>query len=146
MLTDTSRGVFAGTTGIVDFLNPANHPPLPLVEMPDTLNPFRAQGVRIFAKLLSMSPLTNVKSIPAFNMLARAKESGKLEGVDHIVESSSGNTVLSLGLAGKAFGIPRTSAYVSRDVTMEKLDLLRFLDIGVRVFDDPICPDPNDPQ
>jgi len=66
--------------------------------------------------------------------------------VERIVESSSGNTVLSLGLVGRAFGVSRTSAYVSRDVTPDKLDLLRFLDIGVRVFDDPICPDPNDPK
>lgn len=146
MLTSANRGVFAGEISVIDFLNPAKHPPLPLVEIPNSLNPFRSDGVRIFAKLLSMSPLTNVKSIPAHNMLALARERGELEGVGHIVESSSGNTVLSLGLVGKAFGIPRTSAYVSRDVTPEKLDLLRFLDIGVRVFDDPICPDPNDPQ
>jgi len=64
---------------VMDFLNPASHPPLPLVEIPNALNPFRTDGVRIFAKLLSMSPLTNVKSVPAYNMLKLARERGELE-------------------------------------------------------------------
>jgi cysteine synthase len=118
-------GVFAGTTAIRDFLNPENHPPLPLVELPDRLNPFRGEGVRIFAKLIYLLPLLSVKSLPALNLMLDAEAAGRLEGVHTLVENSSGNTAFSLSVIAEIFGIHRMVAMVPWDIAPGKLDLLR---------------------
>ena len=55
--------VFKGPDAVRNFLDPGKHPYLPLVEVPQTLNPFAADRVRIFAKLMSHSPLANVKAV-----------------------------------------------------------------------------------
>ncbi|MGH9857692.1 MAG: hypothetical protein ACRD4B_07610 [Acidobacteriota bacterium] len=47
------HGVFVGTDAVHDFLNPENHPFLPLVELPDSLNPFLDDKVRIMAKMMT---------------------------------------------------------------------------------------------
>lgn len=59
-----NMNVFRGPTSVADFLDPDKNPPLPLVEIPDRLNPFRQDGVRIYAKLLTHLPAQNVKALP----------------------------------------------------------------------------------
>ena len=56
--------VFQGADALSQYFDPDRHPPLPLVELPEALNPFRSDGVRIFAKLLTALPAQNVKSLP----------------------------------------------------------------------------------
>lgn len=56
--------VYDGPDSIKNYFDPDFHPPLPLVEIPDCLNPFRGDGVRIYAKMMSMHPATNIKVIP----------------------------------------------------------------------------------
>ncbi|MCP4767856.1 MAG: hypothetical protein GY916_01185 [Gammaproteobacteria bacterium] len=92
---NNKMNVFDGPDALRDFLNPGKHPNLPLVELPAKLNPFAADNIRIYAKLMSMLPLGNVKSVPAFNMIREKYRQGDLEGVERIVENSSGNTVFS---------------------------------------------------
>lgn len=58
------KNVFAGPNSLIDFFNPDLNPPLPLVELPQELNPFYEHGVRIYAKMLTALPATNVKSLP----------------------------------------------------------------------------------
>ena len=140
-----SRNVFSGKDAIQAYLNPDNHPPLPLVELPPHLNSHREKGVRIFLKLMHFLPLANVKSLPAYNMLEEARRTGKLSGVHSLVESSSGNTVLSLAVLGRAFGIEKTLALASNQVERGKLQLLRLLGTDIRIVEEDICPDPNDP-
>ena len=134
--------VFAGKNALRAFLDPNQNPPLPLVEIPEALNPFTKDGVRIFAKLMNFLPLGNVKSLPAYNMLLE-KET-QLDGIHHLIENSSGNTVFSLAVIGRLFGIPNTRAIVSHEVTWGKLQLLRFFGTEVFVNEEPICPDPSD--
>ena len=117
--------VFEGSTAIRDFLNPDNSPPIPLVELPAEFNPCRAEGVRIFAKLMYLLPLLNIKSLPMLNMLLDAKASGKLDGVHTLVESSSGNAAFSLAVLATLFDIPRTMAILPWDIAPGKLELLR---------------------
>lgn len=142
----SKHNTFVGKNALRDFLNPSNHPPFPLVEIPTSLNPYIHEKVRIFAKLLTLTPLTNVKSLPAYSMLESMQDEGKLWHVKEIIESSSWNTVLSLAIIGRSFGIDRTTAYVSRQTSPRKIDLLRFLWVNVRVFPDTICPNPHDPE
>jgi cysteine synthase len=77
--------VFEGPTAVKDFLHPQNAQPLPLVELPGALNPFQEKRVRIFAKLMYMLPMLNIKSLPALNMLLEADSAGRLDGVSTIV-------------------------------------------------------------
>lgn len=142
--TDKILNTFEGSHAVLDFLNPDNAPYTPLVEIPDHLNPYRKDGVRIFAKLMNMLPLANVKSLPAYNMLLDKKEKGQLDGVDTVIENSSGNTVFSLAVISRLMGIPHTKAIVSHEVSRGKLNLLRFLGTEIIVNEEPICPDPSD--
>ena len=133
VLLGAEAGVFAGSTSTRDFLNPENSPPLPLVELPDRLNPFVVQGVRIFAKLMYLLPLLRIKSLPALNMLMEAEASGRLDGVETIIENSSGNTAFSLGVLAPIFNIRRVVAMVPWDIAPGKLDLLRLCGVEPRL-------------
>ena len=126
-------GVFEGPNALKDFLNPANNPPLPLVELPDRLNPFRKQDVRIFAKLMYLLPLLSIKSLPALNMLLEADAAGDFDGVNTIVENSSGNTAFSLGVLANLFAIDQVVAMVPWDIAPGKLDLLRLCGVEPRL-------------
>jgi cysteine synthase/rhodanese-related sulfurtransferase len=144
-MRDKLLNTFEGDDAGLDFLNPENAPYTPLVEIPSSLNPYKVKGVRIFAKLMNTLPLANVKSLPAYNMLLDRKENGGLNGIDTVIENSSGNTVFSLAVIARLMGIPNTKAVVSHEVTKGKLNLLRFLGTEVIVNEEPICPDPSDP-
>jgi len=124
--------VYAGDTALKDYLNPANYPPTPLVELPADLNPFKADGVRMFAKMMPLVPLMNIKSLPAFSMLSKAAERGDLHGVEKIIESSSSNTVLSLSVMARLFGIDTTCALVDHSIAPNLLRMLRLF--GIEVF------------
>jgi cysteine synthase len=130
------RGVFEGPNAIREFLNPENNPAIPLVELPDSLNPFRSQNVRIFGKLMYLLPLLSIKSLPAIRMLADAEAAGNLKGVDAIIESSSGNTAFALGVVAPQFGIRRVVAVVPWDIAPGKLELLRLCGVEPRLVRD----------
>ena len=133
---DRTTGVFDGPTAVRDFLNPCSNPPLPLVELPDYLNPFKEYAVRIHAKLMYLLPLLTIKSLPALSMLLDAEAEGKLKNVDTIVENSSGNTALSLAVLARNFGIQHVIAMVPWDIAPGKLDLLRLCGVDPRLQKD----------
>ena len=133
--------VFTGENAVLDFLTPDKGAPTPLVEIPISLNPFYKDNVRIYAKLMNMTPLGNVKSLPALNMLLSDIRNTE---INTLIENSSGNTVFSLAVIGRLLGIPHTKAYVSHEVTWGKLQLLRLLGTEIIVNEEPICPDPSD--
>jgi len=137
---------FQGGNAIKDFLNPDKNPMIPLVELPEHCNPFAKDGVRIFAKLMNMLPLANVKSLPALNMLLEAERKKQLKNVHTLIENSSGNTVFSLATIARLFGIENTKAIVSHEVTWGKLQLLRLFGTEIIVKEELICPDPNDKE
>jgi hypothetical protein len=56
--------VYRGPEALRDYFNPDVAPPLPLVELPDVLNPYKKDGVRIYAKMMTMHPANNVKAMP----------------------------------------------------------------------------------
>jgi len=128
--TANCNNVFAGPDAIRQFFDPDSNPPLPLVELPETLNPFAAQKVRIFAKLLYLLPLLNNKSLPVLKMLQEASE--QLDGVHTIVENSSGNTAFSLAIIARLYGIHTVRAIVPIDIAPGKLELLRIAGADVR--------------
>ncbi|MBT3206369.1 MAG: pyridoxal-phosphate dependent enzyme [Gammaproteobacteria bacterium] len=138
--------VFKGKKSIEKFLNPGEHPMMPLVELPESLNPFAGKRVRIFAKLMTFSPLGNVKSVPAFNMMQALYQRGELDQVENVIENSSGNTVFSLALAALQFGVKNTSSYVPHEISIHKLWMLLFFGVQPIVNKEPSLPDANDPR
>lgn len=64
MATFNPLNVFKGPDSLRKYFNPDEQPPLPLVELPEKLNPFRRDGVRIYAKLLTALPAQSVKALP----------------------------------------------------------------------------------
>lgn len=141
----SNKNVFSGPDAIKDFLNPGNLPYLPLVELPAALNPFVADGVRIQAKLMNLMPLGNVKAVPAYNMIMEKARSGELDGVEELIENSSGNTVFSLAIAGRQFGVEKTSSYVPAEISWNKLLMLLFFGVHPIVNQEPEKPSENDP-
>lgn len=140
------QNTFFGKDSLRNFLNPSMHSPTPLVELPEDLNPYTNHRIKIYAKMMSMLPLMNVKSVPAFMMLQDANDLGLLDGVDTVIEASSGNTVLSLSPLAKAYGIDNTESLVSHEISEGKLKLLRLMGTKAVVSKEPICADPKDPE
>ncbi|NQU55696.1 MAG: pyridoxal-phosphate dependent enzyme [Rhodospirillales bacterium] len=138
--------VFEGPAAIRDLLNPGKLPNLPLVELPAELNPFAGDNVRIFAKLMYLSPLGNVKAVPAFNMIREKYRQGKLQGVRRIVENSSGNTVFSMAIVARQFGVNITQSYVPHEISWHKLLMLKFFGVEPIVNVEPANPDEADPK
>lgn len=129
--------VFCGENALKQYLSPANYQKTPLVELPPDLNPYCSQGVRIFAKIMPLVPLMNIKSIPAYSMLSKAAERGELNGIDTVIESSSGNTVLSLSVIARMFGIDETRAIVDHSIAPALLRMLRLFGIEVMLHPGP---------
>ena len=69
-MTERHRlNVYAGANSLHDYHDPEKQPLLPLVEIPSCLNPFKHDGVRIFAKMMTMLPSHNVKALPGTQTL-----------------------------------------------------------------------------
>lgn len=64
MQETNTLNVYKGPESIKAYFDPDTAPPLPLVEVPACLNPYHGDGVRIFAKMMSMHPANNVKCMP----------------------------------------------------------------------------------
>lgn len=138
--------VFEGPAAVRNFLDPGKNSYLPLVELPTALNPFVSDNVRIFAKLMNMLPLGNVKAAPAFNMIEEKYLQGELAGVRKIVENSSGNTVSSMALVARQFGVNDIQSYVPAEISWHKLLMLLFFGVEPIVNVEPENPDGSDPD
>lgn len=136
MADRNAQGIFEGPDSIRAYLNPANHAPMPLVELPDRLNPYRGDGVRVLAKLAYMTPLLNIKALPAWNMLQEARSRGRLQDVHTLIENSSGNTAFDLAVLAGVFGVGSVRAFVPFDIAPGKLELLRIAGIGPQMTKD----------
>ncbi|KAJ4143317.1 hypothetical protein NW765_000459 [Fusarium oxysporum] len=142
MTASEHLNVFKGPESVRNYFDPEQSPPLPLVEIPDSLNPYRQDGVRIYAKMMTMHPATNVKVMPAMNLLEKGVEPGKTKT---IVESSSGSTVISMAMVARAFhGIDDVHAYLSNKTSETKLRMMQFFGLNVTLFGGPAQPTPVD--
>lgn len=78
----------------------------------------------VYLKLESYNPGANVKDRAAINMILQAELRGDLKPGGTIIESSSGNTGLSLALIGAARGY-RVIVVVDNHVQPEKMAIMR---------------------
>ncbi len=117
-----------------DFFDPGQHPPTPLVRLPPPLNPFTPEArVRIYAKLMFLTPTLNLKWGPAFAMLQEAAREGHLAESCQLVEASSGNMALALALLGRAFGAGGLTALVPADLAFVKKEMLHLAGVDLAV-------------
>src|ERR687892_1376592 len=93
----------------------------PIVELP-RLSP--KPGVRIWAKLEGQNPTGSVKDRVAKAMIEDAEERGSIAPGQTILEPTSGNTGISLGMICRRKGYPLT-AVMPDNVTEERAQLLR---------------------
>src|SRR6187549_3169137 len=93
----------------------------PLVEL-KTLAP--KPEVRIYAKLEGRNPTGSVKDRVAKSMIERAEEEGAISPGQTILEPTSGNTGISLGLVCRQKGYP-LKVVMPENVTEERTQLLR---------------------
>jgi [CysO sulfur-carrier protein]-thiocarboxylate-dependent cysteine synthase len=93
----------------------------PLVEL-RRLSP--KPGVRIYAKLESYNPTGSVKDRVARSMIERAEEEGRIAPGQTILEPTSGNTGISLGMICQRKGYP-LKVVMPDNVTAERTQLLR---------------------
>ncbi|KAJ6789165.1 hypothetical protein PWT90_03289 [Aphanocladium album] len=142
MKETNNLNVYKGPESIRDYFDPDTAPPLPLVEVPASLNPYHGDGVRIFAKMMSMHPANNVKCMPALNLL---EKSIKPDVTKTIVEYSSGSTVLSMSLIGRAiYGLDDIRAFLSNKTSIAKIRLMQLFGISITLFGGPSQPEPLD--
>lgn len=132
--------VFEGANAVFDFLNPEVLRMTSVVELPESLNHFKKDKVRIFIKLVNSSPLLNIKYFTAWQMLSGIPKD-KLKSIKNLVEFSSGNTVFSLAILSKYFGIPNMNAIITPDVMEHKKKLLKLAGADILISDGPRCPD-----
>lgn len=64
MVNSNELNVYFGQDSLKKYFDPDSQPPLPLVELPEYLNPYHQDGVRIYAKMMTMHPANNVKAMP----------------------------------------------------------------------------------
>lgn len=147
MSNNNSLNVYRGPNSVRDYFDPDSAPPLPLVEIPEGLNPYRGDGVRIYAKMMTMHPANNVKAMPgtccqmnfhtnhdidsvaALNLL---EKSVVPEKTNTIIEYSSGSTVISMSLISRVYhGIPDVRAFLSNKTSVAKLRLMQFFGLGM---------------
>ena len=65
MMMDVNHlNIYKGPDSLRNYFDPDEQPPLPLVELPEKLNPYYSDGVRVYAKMMSMHPANNVKAMP----------------------------------------------------------------------------------
>ncbi|KAI8957049.1 tryptophan synthase beta subunit-like PLP-dependent enzyme [Daldinia sp. FL1419] len=134
--------VYKGANSVQDYFDPDSAPPLPLVEIPDRLNPYRRDGVRIYAKMMTMHPANNVKAMPALNLLEKSVVPGKTKT---IIEYSSGSTVISMSLISRVFhDVPDVRAFLSNKTSAAKLRLMQFFGLDITLFGGPSQPEPTD--
>ncbi|KAH8731929.1 tryptophan synthase beta subunit-like PLP-dependent enzyme [Phaeosphaeriaceae sp. PMI808] len=142
MTANNPLNVYSGTDAVRKYFDPDSSPFLPLIEVPQALNPFYGDGVRIFAKMMSMHPANNVKIMPAMNMLEKSVDPKTTKTV---IEYSSGSTVISLALASRIYyGIHDVRAFLSNKTTTTKLRLMQFFGLDVTLFGGPSQPEPLD--
>lgn len=139
-INKSDKKVFEGNFAIKDFLTPGSLGMTPVVELPPSVNKFSKDGVRIFVKLMQSVPLGNIKSLPSWEMLSGI-DTKTLKEIKNLVEYSSGNTVLSLAILSRHFGIPNLHAIITPDVPEHKKRLLKLVGADLLISHGPKSPD-----
>ena len=109
----------------------------PLVRLNRAVDGFEGE---VFAKIEFMNPMGSAKDRVARHMIQQAALDGRLQAGGLIVESSSGNTAMGLGMMA-ALGGYRCRVVVRDRTSREKIDALRAIGVEVVLVDSSLPPD-----
>lgn len=118
----TDHNVFVGPNALLDYLNPDNHPPTSLVEVPNSI--LDEKNFRIFAKMAREEPMCTLKAASVNGMYEEAERSGALKGVHTIVMASSGGAAAPAAIQARLRG-KKFTAYIPKDAPEDKKYLVR---------------------
>ncbi|MCL4405364.1 MAG: pyridoxal-phosphate dependent enzyme [Patescibacteria group bacterium] len=90
--------------------------PLPVVPVPNELNPFVSDRVDLSVALAYHLPYENIKFLTVYGLLAGAESRGLLQGVHTLVEATSGNTGVTLAAMANSFGNLHVKLVVAPDL------------------------------
>lgn len=112
----------------------------PLVRLHDSV---RNVPGEVFAKLEFMNPMGSIKDRVARYMVEKARRDGRLRDGSLIIESSSGNTAMGLGMMAIVNGY-RCRVAVRDRTSKEKLDAMAAIGLEVELVPSDLPPeDPN---
>jgi len=82
---------YSGPDALRNYFDPDCQPMIPLVEIPQSLNPFYNDGVRIHAKMMSMHPSNNVKIMPGMytSLEHKMRYANSNTSTEHVDERSA---------------------------------------------------------
>ena len=103
----------------------------PLVELPHLSS---KPEVKLYAKLEGQNPTGSIKDRVALAMVETAERAGELSPGDELIEPTSGNTGISLGLVSRLKGY-RLTCVMPDNVTEERRRLLRLY--GAEIVESP---------
>ncbi len=103
----------------------------PLVKLGASVPSLKCQ---VFAKAEFMNPTGSVKDRIARYLVEKALQDGDLQSGGTIVEASSGNTALGLGMMARRYGL-NCKMVVRQQTSREKLDCLRALGVKLVLVD-----------
>lgn len=63
-IMENPLNIYMGPESLKKYYDPDHQPLLPLVEIPEKLNPFLQDNVRIYAKMMTCLPAHNIKALP----------------------------------------------------------------------------------
>jgi cystathionine beta-synthase len=109
----------------------------PLVRLNGVVAPFPGE---VFAKVEFMNPMGSIKDRVARHMVQVAAADGRLPAGATVVESSSGNTALGLGMMATLGGY-RCKVAVRDRTSREKISALRALGVEVVLVDSSLPPE-----
>src|ERR1700722_15295513 len=96
---------------------------MPIIPLPDPLNPFKSGGVDISLAIGWGFPGgDSIKAVSVLGMLWNAYERGKLERVHTFIEATSGNTGMAELTFGREepFNVPNATFVVQPDLAVGK--------------------------
>lgn len=128
-------GIMSDFVGPKVIFDPNKNPLPPLFPLPEHLNRYHSQGVTILAAPLFTAAMPNVKAMVVRHMLEEARKAGMLDGVHTLVEATSGNTGMSMGVIAPYYGL-RVVVVVDRDLAPGKIEQLRMVGADIRYPDD----------
>jgi cysteine synthase B len=85
-------------------------------------------GVELFAKWEGANPSGSLKDRVVYRIVTEALKSGALSPEATVVEASSGNTGIAMGLIGQLLGI-RMRVYMPESKSLERRRLMRYLGV-----------------
>jgi cysteine synthase len=102
----------------------------PLLELDRTLDP--QSGTKLYAKWEGANPSGSLKDRIVKRIVDDALADGRLVPGMTVVEASSGNTGIAMGLIGALYGIPMR-VYMPESKSIERRKLMRFWGVDLRL-------------